>query len=513
MSIEGLTSHRSENATRYHAASEEDIEFCIDKALEILEETGMVVDRRTSEFLAASGCEVEGDTVKLPRTLVMDCINSTPSHFSLYKRSGKPAMDVGGTNVYFGNGPANPFVDDPETGERRLATLDDTASYAALLDRLPEFDFVMHMPEPGNFPAAVSDTYAVRVMLEHTDKPIVLLPRTLESCIDQIGMIAAFQGDMETFHERPSALVLTGDPSSPLTLADPEIGAKILWCAEHGVPYGCTSIVQPGTTAPITVAGAVTLGLAENLFCLAMGQLKNPGCPYIGGIDLVTIDMQTVYPCYGSPEHCLAESVVADIYHYLDLPFLGTAGASDSKTVDSQLAVEQAFTVLVSALDGGNLVHNGGFLDGGMTSNMSALVIQNELISYARRVSRGVRFDDETVGIRSIAEAMRSGTFLTTKHTIDHYRDEVWESVLLDHTGYQVWKDTGEKTMTQRARERVRAMIPDPPEPRYVSPAVSDRLDAVIARANRRAGYDPSRTGKTSKGGLMSRLGSLLSGK
>jgi len=48
------------------------------------------------------------------------------------------------------------------------------------------------------------------------------------------------------------------------------------------------------------------------------------------------MDLRTARPAYGSPETCLNTAAAADLANYLKLPFMGTAGASESKVVDAQ---------------------------------------------------------------------------------------------------------------------------------------------------------------------------------
>ena len=111
----------------------------------------------------------------------------------------------------------------------------------------------------------------------------------------------------------------------------------VLW--PSGVQLGCVS--------PMTIAGSITLGIAENLAGLVLCQSVRPGNGYVGTAVTLTVDMNTTQAAYGTPEHCLGESLVADIYHYLDLPCWETACASDSKIVDEQCALECAFTCLL----------------------------------------------------------------------------------------------------------------------------------------------------------------------
>ncbi|NIV28506.1 MAG: hypothetical protein GWN58_03005, partial [Anaerolineae bacterium] len=75
----------------------------------------------------------------------------------------------------------------------------------------------------------------------------------------------------------------------------------------------------------------------------------------------------------------------------------GLAGATDSKTLDAQAGIESAFHILAQGLAGLNLIHDVGYLDGGMVCSAEMLVMGNEVIGMAKRLIQGIRVDVETL--------------------------------------------------------------------------------------------------------------------
>ena len=159
MAIEGITSHYKENLLRYHVATEDQIELILNGAFEILEQVGTdIMDPGARDYMEKYGCRVEGTRVYDDRELVKKAISTAPSHIQVYNRFGEHAMDVGGNNTYFGNGPTNPFYYDFETYERREARKSDVANSARLSDALPNIDFIMSLAGIRDWNPLIADT-------------------------------------------------------------------------------------------------------------------------------------------------------------------------------------------------------------------------------------------------------------------------------------------------------------------------------------------------------------------
>ena len=194
--------------------------------------------------------------------------------------------------------------------------------------------------------------------------------------------------------------------------------------------------------------------------------------------------MNTTQAAYGTPEHCLGESLVADIYHYLDLPCWETACASDSKIVDEQCALECAFTTLVNCLSGGNLVHDVGFMESAASSHLDLITMADEAIGYARRIRRGVEITPETLALDVIKEVGPGGEFITHMHTYENFRSELWFPNLMDRQRYDVWKENPTDFRT-RMHERTKKLLAEHKVPALPDEVVA-KLDAILDKAVKR---------------------------
>jgi trimethylamine--corrinoid protein Co-methyltransferase len=83
------TSH-SQSRPRYRLLTEDQIQEIHVATLEILETVGVkILGEEGIDLLKAAGCRVKQDQrVIIPRGLVENCIESAPSHLSIYNRKG-----------------------------------------------------------------------------------------------------------------------------------------------------------------------------------------------------------------------------------------------------------------------------------------------------------------------------------------------------------------------------------------------------------------------------------------
>lgn len=487
MSIKGLNSHYNDYPVKMHGLTEGECEQIIEAALEVIENVGMkVTHQRSVELMIAAGCRYEEPIMYVPRELVLKSIQTVPNHVDLYDRLGNHRLRVGGSNSYFGTGPTNPFVNEFETNERRASRVQDVADQARVSDACKNIDFVYNLADPEDCPKAINDVYSMRAMLNNTVKPIICLAVDVDSLAEQFEMVLAlYNGDWDAYRAKPCAMCMPLSPVSPLSMPNDADMEKMFFCCEHGIPMIFANAVQPGMSAPVTPAGAMAVSLAEQFFGIVLSQLINEGCPYVAQHFLYTVDMNTMIPCYGTPEHCIGDIVGPDIFRYLDIPLETTAGGSEAKIVDEQYAYETAFTVYSTVMSGGQLVHDIGFMDSALTSHLDSITISDEIIGFARHIAKGMEVNEETLALDVIREVGPGGNYMVEEHTIENYRDLTWFPWMAERGSYSSWHNQGEKDMRTKVHERTRWIL----ENHKVVPLskeVADQIDMVIERANAR---------------------------
>jgi trimethylamine--corrinoid protein Co-methyltransferase len=228
------------------------------------------------------------------------------------------------------------------------------------------------------------------------------------------------------------------------------------------------------------MAGAIALANAGELVGLVLAQLKHEGAPVIhGGGYHDMFDMRTTVGVYESPE---GRNGRAELTHYYGLPTFGLAGASDAKVPDQQAAAEAAFSLLIETLYGVHLVHDVGYLESGKCYSFEQLVICDELLNYIKRFMQGLEVSEETLALDLIHEVGHSGEFLGAAHTLKHFRED-WYPELFDRDNHDGWLGGGAKTLRQKARERVDAILAEH-EPEPLPPDVQKRVDEIVEGAS-----------------------------
>lgn len=450
--------------------------------LELLETVGVRMDHPEAvEMMRSAGCRLKGDDlIQIPNWLVEECIRSAPSHITIYNRVGQEAMHLEGRKTYFGLGTDLIKTYDLETGELRQSKLKDVANAAKIADYCQEIDFIASYALPHDTPVNLMYIDSFKSELENSLKPLFFTAAGPEDLAVIHEMAASVMGGTDSLKQRPF-LIHYAEPLSPLMHSSGAI-KKLFFCADNGIPITYTPGMMSGASAPVTLAGAITVGNAEALSGVVLHQLRSKGAPIISGFGMSTMDMKTSACIYGCPEYRLALSACADLYHYYRIPMWGTAGASDSNCLDQQAGMEWAISLLMDGLNGANLIHDIGYLGQGLIGHPAALVICDEIISYVKRVVRGFDIDPEHIAMDTIRSVGPKGQFLSTAHTVKFFRQEHWQEKLTNRYLIDSWIDKGSQSWGQLATQKaIEILASHRPEP--LSDDVQDSLSAIRVKA------------------------------
>lgn len=449
--------------------------------IEVLENTGMVVkSKKALQLLKKGGAFVDDELVKIPGYLIEKAIRSAPSRIVLADRKGNRRIFLEGHNSYFGMGPTNVYINDPYTGKRRKPTQEDTANAIRVLDALPNIDFAMDYGTITDVPGETHDLHLLKIMLENTTKPIIHWAQNVKNQAVMVEMCAEIAGGLEELQKNPFVCFFT-TASSPL-LQTEQATERLMYLAENMIPNVHVSAPMSGGTAPVTPAGTVVIALAECLGGLLISQLVREGAPCFIGVVPGPVDMKTMIMSYGNPEFDLMHAAVTDMAHYYQLPLWSTAGCTDSKTVDQQSAIESTASILAAALSGANLIHDVGFIEGGITNDLGQMVMSDEIIGFARRFIQGIKVDGTTLATDVIKSVGPQGHFLSANHTYAHFR-ELWSPSLLDKNRYDQWVADGNLTMGDRILTKVKYLIENH-QPEQLPPEMRVRLAEILAEAD-----------------------------
>jgi trimethylamine--corrinoid protein Co-methyltransferase len=478
------TNYSCHQTPQFRVLSDPQIEKVYQATLECLFRTGVnVLNAEARGLLAGAGARVEGKRVYIPPHIIQDAVAAAPRTFSIWGRDPKYRMQIVPDRVYFGPGPTCTYFLDAETGERRRTRRGDPGLTARVCDALEHIDYAMGLGWIGDVHPELAPVYEFAEMIANTGKPVLPWAITHDNIKDIYQIALAVAGSEDNLRQRPFFGLFT-TYQSPLQLTDVEL-ANALWAVEHDVPViymggGCA-----GASAPITGAGLFVIYLAGALSGLAIMQLKRRGASVcIGGVPQ-PMDLKTGIPAYGGPEMSLYSAAMADISRYLGVPFMGTAGATESKVLDLQAAIEGTVQVILSGLSGATLVHDIGFLDNTDTGSLEMLVMTDEVIAMARRIMRGVEVSDDTLMLDLIDQIGPAGEFMSAEETARRCRAEIWVPRLMDRERWINWQAAGARTMQERITARLRTILAThtpPPLP----PGAAEKIQAVLDAAEAR---------------------------
>jgi trimethylamine--corrinoid protein Co-methyltransferase len=450
-------------------------------ALDILAHTGCkVLHAGAVELLKGAGARVREDLVKVPPHIVEECIRTTPKGFTVFDRQGEQAMMVAGRKSFFGTSTASPRTRDPFSGEVRETRIADIAFGARVADALPNIDWVMPMGSAQDVPGLVADVREFEAVVSNTTKPVVFIAYSPQGAERVYEMAAKVTGGLDNLQERPF-LVSYPEPISPLVYPE-ETVERIFVSADLCMPQIPGPAVQLGATGPVTLAGAIAQLLAESLMGLVLAQLRRPGTPCALSGSLITFDMAVGNISAAAPEMSLGLAGQAEVAQALGLPTWGTAGTTDAKVLDAQAGAESAFSILAQALAGLNLIHDVGYMDNSMICSPEMLMLGDEVIGMTKRFVRGIEVTRETLAREVIHSVGAGGHFLQEKHTVRHFRNELWNPRLMARQEYSIWQSAGAKDVNQRIREKLEEI-----RDTHQVPPLSPAVQAAFARVKQDA--------------------------
>jgi trimethylamine--corrinoid protein Co-methyltransferase len=210
-------------------------------------------------------------------------------------------------------------------------------------------------------------------------------------------------------------------------------------------------------------------------------------------IDPVVADLRTGNALFAAPEVGLLVAGIAQIGSELyGLPVQVIGMVADGFST-ANMMIQKTQQALFEVLSGGRLVVGAGCIEATMSLSPLQLVIDDELMTIARRWLRGIEVTPGTLAVEAIARVGPRGDYMADDHTIEYVRSgEVVDLKLAERENRNVWVAGGSRTLEDRARERGLALLRShevPPLP----DEVLKELAAIIAHADAKiAGVAPT---------------------
>jgi trimethylamine--corrinoid protein Co-methyltransferase len=455
--------------------------------LEILQSTGVKVYHEGAlRALQDAGADVDSKKkiARIQEYHVKEALRKAPSTFNLYGRNRKNVLHLGGNRVYFSTAGSAAYVLDFDTGERRYATLKDTALLTRLADGLSNIDHVSEMAFPGDVPEKALHAYELVERLKNTEKPTDGYTFGGAETLDTVKIASTVLGGEEELRNRPTLLGFH-NPTSPLAHSEDGLEGLRIY-GEYGQPVIIAPEAQGGMTAPATLAGLLSQTNAEILSGIVIAELFNRGAPVLYGTVSAISDPRTGNIALGGPETGLINVAHGQMARYYGIPSRGTGGVTDANVLGVQSGIEQATTLILAALGGINFIYYaaGPHIESTKTVSYEQLIIGDELCGMVSRILRGIEVNEESLAVDVTREVGPEGMFIGHRHTLEHFQDNFIPKIM-NRDGREAWERKGAKSIQDVSRETISKILSDHhPEP--LDPEVQRQLMTIIKDVEQR---------------------------
>jgi trimethylamine--corrinoid protein Co-methyltransferase len=442
----------------YKPLSDEAINRIHQTVLKVIEEVGFQVNSQKAlkYFKQAGATDGDGENViRMPASKVMELLETAPSEVRLCGQDEKNDVILGGNKVYAGTGGTALYIYEPDTENKRLATVEDLKKIAKLVDHMDNIHLYMLPTYPSELPVEQVDVNRFFAGLSSSSKHIMGGVYTIEGVEQVIRMAEMIAGSEEALRQRP-LISMIACVMSPLKM-DAHYGDLLISIASKGIPVICPSEPLCGATSPVTLAGNLVVQTVDSLMGVVLSQIVNPGTPAIFGSVATNTDLRDLRYLAGSVEMGLLNAGGAQMAQHYKLPFYATGGMTDSKVLDAQSGYESAITTLMCGLAGANFIHDSaGLMEFAMTVSYEKFVIDNEIVGMVMRAVEGIKVDDDTLAYDVISQVGPGGNFVTSKHTRKYMRSEHYQPLLSDRESREDWESKGKPVTWERAAEIVK---------------------------------------------------------
>ena len=438
---------------RYDMLSNNDIEQIHEASLNVLGRTGLQITHQMArEQLADAGAQLSENRVHLTQDMVEKALNSFPKSFICAGRTEEYDTVISNTSnqvpcARTAGGCLNLF--DVSSNNSRVLLLEDCKNIARISDGLQSIDIVSTL-SPQDVPQAIYDIETLKVMLENSRKHIWALAASSKNLEYQLEMMKIICGSSEELSRRPicSGIVCLIEP---FKFPDDEIERLLLY-GKYNIPIKVPLAPMAGANSPYTLAGTLTQTNAEALGSMVLLQTLCPGIPTWYYVIMEAMDMRKGNLQLFTPEIMLLYSSVLQMARYYNLPAAAPSGISPNTQIH-QILFERGISLIMNSLSGICEIGGMGAIENGMMISPELLIIDSEMMAFAKRYLTGFEINNDTLAIEAIHRQGNKGNFLEDSHTFEHLRREVRFRPMLFDWQQEINSPKKKKTIFQQATE------------------------------------------------------------
>ncbi|MBV0911632.1 trimethylamine methyltransferase family protein [Anianabacter salinae] len=460
-----------------------------DGAMRILEDIGIeFLNEESLGLFRQAGCTVSGTNVRMGRDFVMEMVARAPAQFDITPRNPDRRITMGAGHMLFGNVSSPPNYWDLTTGK-----ITGTRETCANLLKLTQYFNCIHFA--GGYPVEPLDIHprerhldVLFDKLSLTDKvahAYSLGPERVEDVMEMVRIAGGLSH--EDFDAAPR-MYTNINSTSPLKHDIPMIDG-CLRLIRRGQPVIVTPFTLAGAMAPVTMAGAVALSLAEALSAIALFQYVAPGVGCVLGTFTSNVDMKSGAPAFGTPEYMRATQMTGQMARFYGLP-LRSSGVCAANVPDGQAMWETSNSLWAAVQSGTNMVyHAAGWLEGGLIASPEKFVMDCEVIQMIQRY-----FDPaltattpDDIALDAIREVGANGHYFGCQHTQERYTTAFYQPFVSDWRNYEAWALGGSVWTAERAHRTYQDILASY-EPPPMDIAIREELADFVARRKAEGG-------------------------
>ncbi len=464
--------------------SDDQIQKVHESSLEILATTGMLIEHHGAlKKLADSGAKVDINTQRayFPKELVEKCLKLAPSSYICAGREESFDFNMGPETPLAGRTAAGPIKKyRPETKQMAMITDNDCAEYAKVTDALANINTVGTLT-PSDLPLATYDLHTLRTFLKNTRKHLYCLTIDSKNLAYELEMMVAVVGSEAELRRRPiaSGIVCVIEP---LYFPHDEIERLLLY-GKYNIPIRVPLTPVSGANAPYTFAGILNLMNAEFLGSQVLLQILCPGLPNCYSTTPQTMDMRTGMVYYLNPDAYPVQAAFKQLADKYCIPFSPSLVATGA-TQYPQYIFDRAAGLMWAAAMGVQEIGPFGAVDSVNTIIPLTLVLDNEMLGYAKTASTAMDINNETLAADAINNVGPKGHFLSDKHTLEFLRrEEKYQSEIFDWRGFDGWS-SDYKDIIDHAQVKLDHILNNHEVP-PLDAMVLKELDTIVAAADK----------------------------
>ncbi len=464
---------------QYRPLKDDDIESINDTVFKILEQVGFAdATEHCIEVCTAIGAIVEDGRIKFPRAVVEDAMEKCCRNLVLHGQDPKHDLHLSGSRVHFSTGGAAVMIADPINNEYRDSTAQDLYDMARITDKCDN----IHMFQRTCVIRDIADSHTMDINTAYnavmgTSKHVGTSCSEDHHLEDTLRMLHIIAGGEDKWRERPFVSISCCHVVPPMKFTEEALGC-IRVAVEGGMPILLLSAGQSGATAPPCLAGAVAQAWAECLGGLVYVNAIKAGAPAILGTWPFVSDLRTGAMSGGSPEQAILSSACAQMGNYYNLPTGTACGMSDSKMPDFQGGAERAYTTACAATSGANLIYeSAGMYASLLSACPESLLIDNDVLGSALRITRGMEVNQETLGFEVLKDVClgNKGHYLGAGQTLEVMQTEYIYPDFGDRLSPNEWTEQGKPVLLEKAVARKNEILSN-----YFPTHISDEVDRQI---------------------------------